>query len=55
MKNKKNLIPCPKCLGGGDLPGKRLNHPSLVSPRKCWLCQGEKMITKERAIQYYSL
>ncbi len=46
-KNEKDFEICTKCLGSGDLPGPRLNHFSLVSPRKCWKCGGTGKIEKE--------
>ncbi len=31
---------CPKCLGAGNLPGKRGNHSSVSEIKKCWTCNG---------------
>ena len=52
MKRKNNPMKedeetCPKCLGAGDLPGKRGNHPSISETKKCWKCQGTGKIKKD--------
>jgi len=55
MKDKKSeeeKVHCPKCLGAGDLPGKRGSHPSACETRICTFCLGAQMVTKERAAQF---
>lgn len=44
---KEDEETCPKCLGAGDLPGKRGNHSSISEIKKCWKCQGTGKIKKQ--------
>lgn len=51
-KEKKNIGDeeiCPKCLGAGDLPGKRANHSSISETRKCWTCSGTGRVKKSES------
>jgi DnaJ-class molecular chaperone len=45
-KKKQEDNICPKCLGSGDLPGKRWNHPSIYELKKCWTCSGTGKVKK---------
>jgi hypothetical protein len=49
MNRKKQVSDeeiCPRCLGAGDLPGKRGNHASISEIRKCWNCCGTGRVKK---------